>query len=204
MIASTVLTFALALGFVNAAPTSTSALAARGGKDTFCKQWTAMPGKDLKNIGDLKDHPVWDKKFDSACGCGAAIQLADGTAGRRAPLFAWNPTTQGCYPKGVGAPVPNKDIQHFYFRAAGAVDAPELRGYMSNIDSAKCTNQWQTAAGGSNAELDKKCASTCDSNKESCDFAFLAIGHRGYRSCFTCPFENASTDPSVLGVRLAW
>ncbi|KAJ3146321.1 hypothetical protein HDU89_006307 [Geranomyces variabilis] len=204
MIASTVLTFALALGFVNAAPTASSnALAARGGHDSFCvnNTWIVKPGTDLKNIGDLKNHPVWDKKFSSACDCGAAIMAADKSAGRRAPLFAWNPATQGCYPKGVGANVPGKDIEHFYFSAAGPVDAPEMRGRMSNINSVKCNDEWQSSEGEITA-LDKRCADTCHGEAGMCDFSFLSIGHRGYTECFTCRYETDSS--SVLGVRLAW
>ncbi|KAJ3177595.1 hypothetical protein HDU87_004348 [Geranomyces variabilis] len=207
MIASTVLTFALALGFANAAPApASSALAAGpgGGHDSFCvnNTWEVMPGKDLKNIGDLTNHPVWNKKFSSACDCGAAIMAADKSAGIRAPLFVWNPTTQGCYPKGIGAVVPGKDIEHFYFSAAGPVDAPEMRGRMSNIDSLKCNDEWQASSGEISA-LDARCAAACKDEGDMCDFSFLSIGHRGYTECYTCSYQ-AVTYPSVLGVRLAW
>ncbi|KAI8911409.1 hypothetical protein DFJ77DRAFT_97169 [Powellomyces hirtus] len=72
-----------------------------------CSSWTILQDRDLKDIADLNNHPIWNKKFPSACACAAAIASVTSP---RAPLFAWNPKTTGCYPKGM-SPYTNQQFR---------------------------------------------------------------------------------------------
>ncbi|KAI8912281.1 hypothetical protein DFJ77DRAFT_76067 [Powellomyces hirtus] len=61
-------------------------------------EWEFKLNGDAKDSGDLKQHPAWNKKFDTACGCADAVLNAPGPA---AIMFVWNSVTKGCYPKGI-------------------------------------------------------------------------------------------------------
>lgn len=56
------------------------------------KDWYIVPNLDLKGHADNKDHPVWDRKFENECECGAAISEVSNTT----PLFVYNSETKVC------------------------------------------------------------------------------------------------------------
>ncbi|KAI8816130.1 uncharacterized protein EV422DRAFT_581625 [Fimicolochytrium jonesii] len=60
--------------------------------------WEIHQDSTLKDLADLKTHPVWGKTFNSYCSCANAVAAVSTP---KAPWFVWNTSTKKCFPKGL-------------------------------------------------------------------------------------------------------
>ncbi|KAI8820034.1 uncharacterized protein EV422DRAFT_95979 [Fimicolochytrium jonesii] len=156
-----------------AAPAPDAAAAACSASD-----WNILENRDLKDIGDLTAHPVFKKKFNSACECANAVSAVPSP---KAAFFVWNSSTKECFPKGV-TPFTQENSQRLTIadQISDKIDDAEKGLFATNAQlkkvcgaSFRIPTQW--------ANVETGCSEICAANTfvDGCDFAITIAAHAG-------------------------
>ncbi|KAI8825652.1 uncharacterized protein EV422DRAFT_135570 [Fimicolochytrium jonesii] len=202
MYASLALLAPLLATLVAAAPAAPATAAASAPATPSCvADWTIYQNKDLKDLGDLKSHPAYKKKFNSACECGNAVNAVTSP---EAAFFVWNTSTKECFPKGMTPfDQENEQILSLGWQTS-ANSIPAQRGLLgTDAQLAKvCKPKFRVPGDWSNTFT--ACSEICKNNYgiEGCDFAITVAGHAGQTWCDLCSY--GTNQGQVLGARTKW